>query len=213
MDNGFKPEISLLALRYCKFLTTHGRDRSVSSRGAAMGGGATPATGVARGSVADLSRKSGHLPFHFFRPALQAGNCRLFVAVPKEDLEISSAFQASEFKNRHQLISSGESQSLSPIAHQRTTCRPCEAPAHGVGLHGKEEPCFLSAPLIPAYKAGFARYTPGKRVGRLEETLKNVKDDQRGISILSLTGEGRRERKSNYLDRVRRPQAPPDRRG
>jgi hypothetical protein len=80
----------------------------VSSGGAATGGGATPAAGTAIGGVADLSRKGGHQSFDFFRSALRAVYGKLLVPTPEEYLETSPAFPASEFKNRHQLISSDE---------------------------------------------------------------------------------------------------------
>jgi len=95
-------------LRIGSYLAAHGRDRSVSSGGTATGGRATPAAGAAIGGVADLSRKGGHLPFDFFRAALRAVNGQLLVPTPEENLETSPTFPASEFKNRHQHISSDE---------------------------------------------------------------------------------------------------------
>jgi hypothetical protein len=92
-------------LRIGSYLAAHGRDRSVSSGGTATGGRATPAAGAAIGGVADLSRKGGHLPFDFFRAALRAVNGQLLVPTPEENLETSPTFPASEFKNRHGLIS------------------------------------------------------------------------------------------------------------
>jgi hypothetical protein len=86
-------------------LTADGRDRLVSSGGAATRRGAAPAGGAAGGSVPDLSCKGGDQALRSGRLAFRAGDGHLFIAVPEEDLENIPALPAFEFINRHDFLS------------------------------------------------------------------------------------------------------------
>lgn len=70
-----------------------------------MGCSATPAAVAACVGISDFPRECGHLPLHLFRAAFRAVHGKLLVAAPEKDLEAGLAFPASEFKNRHGLIS------------------------------------------------------------------------------------------------------------
>jgi hypothetical protein len=87
-------------------LTADGRDRSVSSGGAATRRGTAPAGGAAVGGIPDLSCEGGHQALRSGRPAFRAGDGHLFVAVPEKDLERVTALPAFEFINRHDFLPS-----------------------------------------------------------------------------------------------------------